>query len=200
MPVTSPTTCAGATRLVGWERVFDTQSLLFLPDGAWPLGDCGDTVRLVGQPNAGSVYVHCHDFITALSSDDLSPRWRVRSPDLFRRDRFGWIVVGHSTLAVSPDGTRLYGMYPIEERVRSGSRIPVVRTDLRVVTWDTEEVRRVQDILMSEQVSVPVGSPSGSDLAILAFPPDGQRLFAFWHTMVVAPRLSGSADPVPRRS
>ena len=168
----------------GWERVFDTQGLGFLPDGAWPLDDCGNTVRLVGHSSVDSVYVQCHDFIAALSSDDLSPRWRTPSPNHSNRDRFGWRVVGHSTLAVSPDGRQLYGLYPLEERIHSGSRTPVVRTDLGIISWDAKDGRKTRDVLMGEQASVPVGSASGGDEAILVFSRDGSRLFALWHDMI----------------
>ena len=171
-------------RRVGWERVFDTQGLRFLPDGAWPLGDCGNTVQLVGQPEDNGVYVQCHDFIAALSSDALSPRWRAPSPNHSNRDRFGWTVVGHSALAVSPDGGRLYGLYPLEERIHSGSRTPVIRTDLGIISWDTKDGRKMRDVLMSEQASVPVGSSSGGDEAVLVFSRDGKRLFALWHDMM----------------
>ncbi len=171
-------------RRVGWERVFDTQGLHFLPDGAWPLDDCREHVGLVGHPDIDSLYVQCHSFVAALAADDLSPRWRAPSPGLSARDRYGWKVVGHSTLVVSPDGKRLYGMYPLEERIHTGSRVPVIRVDLGVIAWDTRDGGRVQDSLMSEQVSVPVGSNSGSDLPSLVFSADGRRLFALWHDMM----------------
>ena len=171
-------------RRVGWERVFDTRGLHFLSDEAWPLGDCREHVGLVGHPDIDSLYVQCHNFVAALAADDLSPRWRAPSPGLSARDRHGWKVVGHSTLVVSPDGKRLYGMYPLEERIHTDSRVPVIRVDLGVISWDTTDGGRVQDSLMSEQVSVPVGSNSGSDLPSLVFSPDGRRLFALWHDMM----------------
>ena len=37
---------------------------------------------------------------------------------------------------------------------------------------------------MGEQVSVPVGSKSGTDLPSLVFSADGRRLFALWHDMM----------------
>ena len=156
----------------------------YMCDEAWPLGDCHEHVGLVGHPDIDSLYVQCHNFVAALAADDLSPRWRAPSPGLSARDRYGWKVVGHSTLVVSPDGKRLYGMYPLEERIHTDSRVPVIRVDLGVISWDTRDGGRVQDSLMSEQVSVPVGSNSGSDLPSLVFSPDGRRLFALWHDMM----------------
>ena len=178
----------------GWERVFDTQGLGFLPDGAWPLDDCGNTVQLVGHPNVDSLYVQCHNSVAALSNDGLVPRWRAPTPDRFadrfRQDRSGLRPVGKAALAVSPDGKRLYGLYPLEERIHSGSRTPVIRTDLGIIAWDAKEGRKTRDVLMSEQVSVPVGSASGGDEAVLVFSHDGSRLFALWHDMM------WSLDPV----
>ncbi len=169
-------------------RVFDTHALQFLPDGTWPMADCRKIVHFVGQSDIDSFYVQCHNFVAALSSDDLAPRWRAPSPDRFadrfRQDRSSLRPVGNAALAVSPDGSRLYGMYPLEARINTGSRVPVVRVDLRVISWDTKDGRRVKDILMGEQVSVPVGSKSGTDLPSLVFSADGRRLFALWHDMM----------------
>ncbi len=82
------------------------------------------------------------------------------------------------------------GLYPLEERIHSGSRTPVIRTDLGIISWDTKDGRKVRDVLMSEQASVPVGSSSGGDEAVLVFSRDGQLLFAIWHDMI------WSLDPV----
>ena len=117
-------------RLVGWNRIFDTERLKFLPEEKWRLGDCGwDPLRLVGQPGDTRVYVQCQGFVAALSAEDLSLIRRIPSPTPFGRDGLGWPTIGKPYLAVSRDGKRLYGLYPRIERKPEGSSVPVVGTD-----------------------------------------------------------------------
>ena len=101
----------------GWQRVFDTESLKFMPIEAWKLDDCGfGQIRLIGQPGDPRVYVQCQGFVAVLNAGDLSLIRRIPSPTPFARDSLGWSQVGNPYLAVSPDGRWLYGLYPKIER------------------------------------------------------------------------------------
>ena len=174
-------------RLVGWHQIFDTQSLEFLPEEKWQLGDCGESpLRLFGQPDDKQLYVQCHGFVAALRAENLSPIWRIPSPTPFGRDSLGWPTIGKPYLAVSRDGKRLYGLYPRIERKPAGSSVPVVGTDLQLLVWETGKGERLQEVMMSDQVSVPLLGASGRSGGYLTVSPDGQRVFIAWEDMLWA--------------
>ena len=163
-------------RLLGWNRIFDTEMLEFLPEEKWRLGDCGlDPLRLVGQPGDNQVYLQCQGFVAALSAEDLSPIWQVPSPTPYAQDNIGWATVGKPDLAVSPDGARLYGVYPRIERKAEGIR--VVGTDLQLLVWETSQGERLQEVMMGGQVSVPPAGASHSGAGYLTVSTDGDLVF-----------------------
>ena len=173
-------------RRAGWKRVFDTETLEFLPEEKWRLGDCGLEPRLVGQPGDKQFYVQCQGFVAALSAEDLSPIWEVPSPKPYAQDNIGWPQVGKPDLAASPDGQRLYGLYPRIERKAEGSYVGVVGADLQLLVWETGEGERLKDVMMGERASVPFATSGRGDAGYLATSRDGQRVFVAWEDMLWA--------------
>ena len=174
-------------RRVGWNRIFDTGRLELLPKEEWRPGDCHfDPVRIFGQPGDSQVYVQCEGFVAALSSEDLSLRWKTPSPTSIGQDSLGWSKVGNPYLAVSRDGKRLYGLYPTQERKAEGSHIRVVATDLQLLVWETGKGELLQEIMMSDQVSVPLLRASGFSAGYLTVSRDGERVFIAWEDILLS--------------
>ncbi|MBI4305281.1 MAG: YncE family protein [Chloroflexi bacterium] len=154
--------------------VFDTQAMAFLPDA--PLQELPDctrpwlTPRLAGQPGHPRVYALCNDAVVALNARTLSKLWEADAPS-----------ATSPGLALSPDGTYLYGLHPqVDIRCCRGTSVYVEETDLLLSVWETESGIPVRVARLSEMVDVPDASIGRGDGAYLALSPDGQRLFVLW--------------------
>ena len=164
---------------LGWERVFDTERLRFLPEGAWPLSDCRlSPLRFLGRPADSRFYVPCTGFVAALDSEDLTPLWRAPSPS----------VGGVSQhLASSPDGERLYGLFPhVEGEVRSDGNYHVTEHDLRLLVWEADSGVLVDEIRLSDLASVPPPTPGRGDAGYVTVSFVGERVFIVWEDMLWA--------------
>ena len=62
----------------------------------------------------------------------------------------------------------------------------MVRTDLQLLAWETGKGGRLQEVMMSDQVSVPLLGASGRSGGYLTVSPDGQRVFIAWEDMLWA--------------
>lgn len=162
-------------RREGWLRVFDTEKLRFLSEGAWQLDDCRlGPAKFAGHPDADQVFMQCIDFIIGLDADTLSPLWRAHSPDAL-----------HTTLALAPDGKRLYGLYPqIQTEVWSDGLSHVTEHKLELRVWEAAGGTLVEAIDMGEQVFVPEPTSGRGDAGYLAISPDGKRLYVVWEDQV----------------
>jgi DNA-binding beta-propeller fold protein YncE len=170
----------------GWNRVFDTQGFEFVEEG-WKLSGCGQTpLRLYGQASDSRVYVQCPGFVAQLRAENLSPLRHIPSPIPFEGGGPGSMQVGGPDLAVSPDGRRLYGLYPRIEHRAEGSLVPVVGTDLQLLVWETDKGERVQDVMMDQQVSVPLATGGRGGTGYLTVSQDGERIFVAWEDMLWA--------------
>ena len=183
-------------RRVRWKRVFDTETLEFLPEEKWQLGDCGLNPRLVGQPDGSQVYIQCQGFVAVLKAEDLSTLQQIPSPTPFEGGDLGWPQVGSPDLAVSPNGKRLYGLYPKIEHRAEGSYVPVVGTDLELLVWETDTGERIKDVRMSQQALVPLAMEGRGDASYLAVSRGGERVFVAWEDMLWA--LDGESLQVVR--
>ena len=87
----------------------------------------------------------------------------------------------HPDLALAPDGSRLYGLYPYTvERTDEGVFVRKVEADLLLQVWETETGELVREVRFSDQVSVPNATGGRGDAGYLAVSPDGQRLYVAW--------------------
>lgn len=112
----------------GTQGVFDAQRQQFVPDDRLPVKACREAwlpVQLVGRAGHPHLYANCSGFVSALDATTLAPVWRVETPS-----------ARNPALVVSPDGSRLYGIYPrVAISYASGSG-NVTATDLLLDVWD----------------------------------------------------------------
>ncbi len=142
-----------------WNRVFDTQQMIYAPDDALALRSCRDAwlpVHLLGRPHHRQLYADCNGFISALDAETLKPLWQVSAPTAIK-----------PALALAPEGTRLYGVYP---RVN----------DLRLQVWQTSDGRVLNEQLLGGRLSIPSATVGRGEGVYLAISPDGARLYIAW--------------------
>src|SRR5207249_5402662 len=70
-------------------------------------------------------------------------------------------------LALSPDGTRLYGVYPCVN-------------DLRLQIWQTSDGALLKEQLLGDRLSIPPATFGRGEGVYLALVPDGTRLYLAW--------------------
>jgi outer membrane protein assembly factor BamB len=142
-----------------WSTVFDTRRFTSLPGDALPLRACPENylpVGLIGRLGHTRLYAHCNGTITALDSNTLQKLWEVNAPTAVK-----------PALQLAPDGTRLYGLYP-----RVG--------DLRLQVWRTSDGQLLQEVLLSDRISVPLSTFGRGEGGYLETSPDGARLYLAW--------------------
>lgn len=165
----------------GWKRVFDTEQLQFLPGELSGTENC-DLGRqgMVGRRDGGEVYVQCQGYVAVLSAKDLTVLRTIPSPVPSALDsRLGWARVGSAALAVSLDGNRLLGLYPVTER-STPYLLSELTTDLLLYVWDTRTREDPEVVKLSEQVSFPPATAGRGSAGYLVTSNDGQRLFVAW--------------------
>ena len=159
------------SRREAWKTVFDTEDLRVLSSDAWQLNDCGlSPTPFVGHPDSERMFMQCSGFVTAMDADTLSPLWRAPSPE-----------APHPAIALAPDGKRLYGLYSeVESEVRSDGRSYVTQHDLRLLVWEADSGKQVDEINMGDLVFVPEPTGGRGNAGYLVVSPDSTRLYVAW--------------------
>lgn len=159
------------SRREAWRTVFDTEDLRVLSSDAWQLNDCGlSPTPFVGHPDSKRVFMQCHEFMAAIDADTLSPLWRAPSPETL-----------HPATALSPDGKRLYGLYSeVESEVRSDGHSYVTQHDLRLLVWEADSGKPIEEINLGDLSSVPEPTAGRGNAGYLVVSPDSKRLYVAW--------------------
>lgn len=162
-----------------WASVFDTMRLRWLSDDVVStlrcVPDYTQIVQLAGRPSHSRLYADCNGSVISLDADTLSPLWRTAAPSARK-----------PVLVLAPDGKRLYGLYPqVAISYASGSG-RVTLTDLWLSIWETVTSRDsanallVQQIRLSDRVTIPTATFGRGESGYLAISPDGARLYIAW--------------------
>ncbi len=159
-----------------WHQLFDTERLEFLSRDPLESDTCpgaasgvfGLAEGLVGRPDGAEVYVQCDGFVAVLSAKDLSVLRTIPSAAPFEQPG-----AGRPALAVSPDGNRLLGLYPID-----------LGANLLLYAWGTETREDPDVVRLNDQVSVPLVTLGHTSAGYLTASQDGQRLFVAWEDML----------------
>ncbi len=155
------------TRSKFWNTVFDTQKMEFLPvDPLQQVGCSAEApLRLVGRPGHPRLYTLCAGNMIALDAETFAMLWQMPAPSTHPPD-----------LALSPDGMRLYGVYP-QGGAGCFSRNA---TDLGLYGWEATTGRMVEQVQLSDQVPVPMGTCGRGGGVYLTISPDGMELYLAW--------------------
>ncbi len=162
-----------------WSSVFDSEKRRWLPDDTLQFLKCRQNdllpLRLVGQPGQPRLYADCNVSVIAVNAISLLLIWREPAP-----------TARAPSLVVSPDGKRLYGLYPQVAISYAGGSGRVTLTDLWLSIWETVTVRDsanallVQQIRLSDRVTIPTATFGRGEGDYLAISPDGARLYVAW--------------------
>jgi hypothetical protein len=102
--------------------------------------------------------------VIAWGSDTLREAWRSYAPN-------GVLPA----LALSPDGMRLYGVYP-----RGEDGCGSTNSDLTLVAWDAVSGQVTRELGLGEQVDVPAATCGRGGGVYLAVSEGGRELFIAW--------------------
>ena len=165
-----------------WTQVFDTERLEFLSGDPFEPDNCPGAfiglfglppADLVGRPDGSEVYAQCQGSVAVLGADDLSPLGAMSGSTPLAIPIVGWPGKVKVALAVSPDGGRLLGLYPMD-----------LGANLLLYAWDTRARSDPKVVRLNDQIDAPYATAGRGDAGYLVASHDGQRLFVAWEDML----------------